>query len=321
MRTPERILVFRNGSIGNTLAALPAIKCLRESFPNSHIEVVVDNVGEELLANVPWFNSLTVYDRSGFDQGLSGFIRTATRLRNVNPDTAILFKRFFRNGLLARLSGATCRVGFETNGKAPFLNEVIPYDESVHVAELNLRLVRKIGASATVSLLPEIFVTTAEQEQAKDWLRKHNIRNEYIIAHFGGVTSGAEFVSQSLRVRLLLSLAPDLPIVVIGNGLHEQETAIKLAESIPSIVNATGLALRETISLIAGASRFIGTNSGPMHIAAASRVPGIALFHDNPRLEVERVKWRPLFEGLKIVPVHPDAKPEQIIDLARQAWQ
>ncbi len=320
MATPNRILVFRNGSIGNTLAAVPALRCLRESFPNARIHVLVDRQGNELLQNCPYLDSLVVYDRNGADRGLVGFLRIATMVRALNPDTCILFKRFFRNGLLAKLSGATRRIGFVTDGKAPFLNEAIPYDESVHVAELNLRLVRFVSANATVPPLPEVFVTQAEQAEAHEWLIKNHVNASYTVVHFGGVTTGADFISFELRVALIQTLAANDPTVIIGNGVAELQAASRIKEVIPKVVNATGLPLRQTMALIAGAGRFIGTNSGPMHIAAAARIPGIALFKRDDRYEIERIKWHPLFDNLKIVPVHTDNTQREVVELALQAW-
>lgn len=320
MSTPNRILVFRNGSIGNTLAAVPALRCLRESFPNAQIHVLVDKQGIELLQNCPYVDSLVVYDRHGADRSLVGFLRTAAKVRALNPDACILLKRFFRNGLLAKLSGAERRIGFATNGKAPFLNETIPYDESVHIAELNLRLVRFVSANATVPPLPEVFVTQAEQTETRTWLKENSVYAPYTIVHFGGVTTGAEFVPFGLRVALIKTLVSNNPIVVIGNGAVEQQAASRIKEAIPRAVNAIGLPLRQTIALIACADRFIGTNSGPMHIAAAARIPGIALFKRDDRYEIERVKWRPLFDNLKIVPVDTDSSQSEIVELVRKAW-
>ncbi len=320
MTLPKRILVFRNGSIGNTLAAVPALRCLRTSFPGTRIAVMVDKIGYELLENCPYFDSLLVYDRNGSGKGVSGFMRIVNSIRQEQPDSCILFKRFFRNGLLARLSGATRRIGFSTDGKAPFLNETIPYDESVHVAELNLRLVKAMGASAEVAASPEVFIKAGEQNEAQAWLHANRIENAYLIAHFGGVTGGAEFVPHQLRIDLIKALARDLPIVLIGNGSTEQQAAKDIKIELANSVDATNLPLRQSMALIAGAHRFIGTNSGPMHIAAAANISGIALFKEDDRYEVERVKWRPLHETLKIVPVSPMKTHSEIVDLARQTW-
>ncbi|MBL0060167.1 MAG: hypothetical protein IPP40_01365 [bacterium] len=149
---------------------------------------------------------------------------------------------------------------------------------------------------------------------------KTMLKEPYTIAHFGGVTSGADFVPLELRLNLIRTLAANKPIVIIGNGAIEKQSAVRLSREFANSVDATGLPLRQTMALIAGADRFIGTNSGPMHIAAAARIPGIGLFKRDDRYEIERVKWHPLYEKLRIVPVHPDFKQSETVELARQAW-
>ncbi len=321
MTAPQRILVFRNGSIGNTLAALPAMKCIRQSYPDAHIIVVLDRLGKELLSNENCFDSIVVYDRRNQDKGIASFINVAHALRKCNPDTAILFKRFTRNGLLALFSGARKRFGFVTDGKAPYLTHTVPYDESIHVAELNLRLAKAAGANAEVSVSPELTISNDDKERAKKWLADKEITSNYIIAHFGGTTSGAQFVSLSLRSRLLTELTSNAPTLLIGNGEIEDREARELARVTVSRVVAVGESLRMTISLISQSTGFIGTNSGPMHIAAATQIPGIALFNQSDRFEVERVKWGPMFPDLRVVPVSPMASDDDIVASARSIWR
>ena len=55
---PTSILAFRNGSIGNTLAAIPALRALRERFPQATLSVVVDYIGEELLKHCTWIDNM-----------------------------------------------------------------------------------------------------------------------------------------------------------------------------------------------------------------------------------------------------------------------
>ena len=38
--TKPRILVIRGGAIGDFILTLPAIKLLREAFPNAHLEIL-----------------------------------------------------------------------------------------------------------------------------------------------------------------------------------------------------------------------------------------------------------------------------------------
>lgn len=317
---PRSILVFRNGSIGNTLAAVPALHALRDSFPATQITVVLDSLGRDLLQHCPYFDRVIVYNKRGNDEGLNGFLRVTKDLRHAEPDWAILLKRFFRNGLLARLSGARRRIGFQTDGRAPFLTESIPYDEGVTVAELNLRLIASTGAPASVSVLPEVFFGDDEHAAFATWRSESGLDSDYDVIHFGGITGGAGFLTMENRAALVRACVAARKGIVIGRGERETAEAYELQKVLPHLRIATGIPLRLTMLLIAHAQRFIGTNSGPMHLAAASRVPGIALFHHDARFAAEAVKWRPLFDGLKIVPVAIEDDTKSLIERATQAW-
>ena len=118
---PTSILCFRNGSIGNTLAAVPAMRALKSAYPEARLSVVVDSAGFELLEQCPWIAELITYDKRGRDRGLFGYGKLLRRLRRTKPSHAVLFKRFFRNGLLARLAGAPVRAGFHHAGPCAVL--------------------------------------------------------------------------------------------------------------------------------------------------------------------------------------------------------
>ncbi|MCP4633360.1 MAG: glycosyltransferase family 9 protein, partial [candidate division Zixibacteria bacterium] len=66
----DRIVIFRNGSIGNTLVAVPLIRSIRKAVPDCHIAVVVDPVGKELLKYCPYVNELILYDKRGYHRPL-----------------------------------------------------------------------------------------------------------------------------------------------------------------------------------------------------------------------------------------------------------
>ncbi|MFH1761110.1 MAG: hypothetical protein ABIA63_08410, partial [bacterium] len=58
-----RFLVWRNGKLGNTIWAIPFIMGLRKAFPQSHIAVVVESLGRDLLKHYPGINELIVYNK------------------------------------------------------------------------------------------------------------------------------------------------------------------------------------------------------------------------------------------------------------------
>lgn len=322
--TLRSILIFRNGSIGNTLMAVPAIKSIRRSFPDARIHVVVDPIGFELLEHCPYVDSLLIYDKQRRHRGLVGFINTARRLRVLKPDSAILFKRFFRNGLLAFLSGAKIRVGFSTNGTAPFLTRTIPYDEHMHVADLDLQLAEFIGADIADARDPEIFLSDEDLLRGARLRESFSLRNrDYIVVHHGGATSGGAHVSPQLLSDLLARVREGKQVLFVGSGQSETALAKSLCEMIPKSHALTSLPLRTTSSLIKECYAFIGMNSGPTHIAAACQVPALALFRDDDSFPVESVKWAPRSRIMRVIPVAKNldiASREAVLASAQQAW-
>jgi ADP-heptose:LPS heptosyltransferase len=287
---PTSILAFRNGSIGNTLAAVPALRALRKRYPQATLSVVVDPVGFQLLEHCPWIDHLVVYDKRGRHRSLLAQAALVRDLRKLEPSHAVLFKRFFRNGLLALLSGAAVRAGFRTNGKSPFLTHTVPYEEKVHVVDLDLRLAALLGASSD-DWRPEMFLTDGDREQARDLTGNA----PYLVAHYGGQTTPPDFVPKERFVHLLRLMAgKDLRVVFIGSGRAETEQAQALAAELSGACAPRDLPLRVTSAVIEGAELFVGFNSGPAHIAAAVGTPELIFFRPDSNTENEVLKWSPV---------------------------
>ena len=310
MTPPTSILAFRNGSIGNTLVAVPALRAIRRRHPAARLTVVVDPAGRELLRGCPWIDRMIIYDRNGRDRSLGRWLRLVRKLRRLEPSHAILFKRFFRNGLLARLSGARVRIGFATGGKAPFLNRTIPYDEGVSITRLNLRLAALVDADES-DPRTEIWLSAEEREGAERFLAGHGLAGRpFIAAHYGGAATPPGFATPGRFADLLRRVAGDSrPAVLLGSGVRESEWAARVARDLPAgSMTAHGLPLRATAAILARASLFVGFNSGPAHLATAAGAPALILFRPDDRVEAEIRKWLPVSDRVRalVPPRMPD---------------
>jgi ADP-heptose:LPS heptosyltransferase len=313
---PTSILAFRNGSIGNTLVAVPALRALRRSFPRAHIAVVVDSTGKELLEHCPYVDRLIVYDKHGRDRTLAGYLRVVREIRSVRPSHAILFKRFFRNGLLAWLSGAAVRAGFVTDNRAPFLNLTVPYEEGTPVVELNLRLAALLGAEPAGHQL-EVFLDESDVEAAITFLAKRlDSPPEYAVVHYGGSTIAPDFLPIERFISIVNRRIPShFMLLTVGSGSREREWARQICELRSRTLPAVGLPIRTTAALIAGAKSFIGFDSGPAHIAAATATPVLILFGPGPGAHQQIRKWWP--PGERVQPLVP---PDSADDAAWRAF-
>ncbi|MBI5060506.1 glycosyltransferase family 9 protein [candidate division KSB1 bacterium] len=298
---PRSILIFRNGSLGNTLVATPAIRAIRERWPHATMHLVVDSLGCELFARCPWFDTIIRYEKHGHDRGALRHARLVQRLRELEPTHAVLFKRFFRNGLLAKLSGARVRLGFRTGGSAPFLNLTVPYDETVSIVDLNLRLANLLDAHAANREL-SLFLSADDCAAADALLRARQIgHGRYVVAHYGGSTTAPDFVSLPRLADLLRRIRGDQPVVLIGSGNLERQHAEQLGTAIGNAVVACDLPIRVLAAILRRADCYVGMNSGPAHLAAAAGTPGVVIFRPDDRLERELVKWRPPSEVMAAV--------------------
>lgn len=315
MRDFKRILFLRSGSIGNTIAAIPALRCVRSHFPSSRIGIVVSALGYELLRHCPFIDDAFIYDKQGGSAGMVAYFSIIHSVRKWRPDCIVQLKRFKRNGIIGLLSGARFRCGFRTNGSAPFLTHSLPYREDVHVYSQNIQLLSLLGITECSEVRSELHLTETELSEAREWLNEQGIVREFSVAHFGGVTSGAAFLSLSARASVLNELNHDGYSVLIGSGDSEQRDATSLASMVPNSLVACNLPLRRTMAVMYFSSLFIGTNSGPMHIAAALGKNGVAFFNGDEKFRNDIKKWRPQFDGLKIIPVTPASAD---LDLIRQ---
>jgi ADP-heptose:LPS heptosyltransferase len=92
----------------------------------------------------------------------------------------------------------------------------------------------------------------------------------------------AEFVASLCRIA-------SGTIFLIGGAENSKRAQALIAQAdAPSVVNACDLALTEAAALLRHADIFVGANSGPMNLAAATATDAFGLFGTTPVLSYSR---------------------------------
>lgn len=257
----EEILVIRLGAMGDILHALPAVASLRASLPNAAITWAVEQKWLPLLEDNPCVQHTAVIDR----HSVGGIRRSLRALRERSYEWAIDLQGLYKSALVGRLARAHTLLGFDRSQLREPLAGVF-YQQTVkarreHVVERNLELVAAAGASMICPesplppgraecRLPEgrfVLASPLAGWMSKQWPREH--------------------FAQLAR---LLQQRYDVPLVVdVPPGM---ETA-DLAPAIPHQSSLAGL-----IYATRRATAVLGVDSGPLHLAAALRKPGVAIF-------------------------------------------
>jgi heptosyltransferase-1 len=292
--TIKKVLLIRLRRIGDVVMTTPAITALHEGFPSARISYVVEMPFRDLIEGNPYVDRTIVLPRP---LGVKHFLKTVRRIRKERFDAAIDFHGGPTASLLTLFSGAKKKIGYRIKYKSLVYDIRLPrgfQTHHIHSVENHINLVRALGITVPASpplLLPES--TEMEKQKIHDFFSDNDLEgSKVVVIHVGagnafrewGVDRWAKFISQILKKR-------KAKIILIGAPSDIGVAAHILDKHPTSVVSLVGkLSLRELKELIAKANLYVGPDSGPMHIAASTSTPIVALF--GPNLSAYNAPWQ-----------------------------
>jgi len=306
MAIHNRILVVRTDRIGDVVLATPLIRALRQTFPVGFIAAMVRPYTRDVLVNNPNLNEIIEDDYEGRDKGAKGFWRQVERLKTYRFDTALLLLpteraawMLFFAGIKRRIT-TSMRLYTVLTGMRSVLRH--KYNPIRHEADYCLDLGRRIGVQ-TDDLSTEVFLTEAERNEGREILFSNGVddTDTVIGIHPGSGRSSPNWpVERYAELTARLLALPNLKIVVTGsnNEVHFWSHFEKLRSE--NIINLIGkLTLRQLMSTISHYDCLFSPSTGPMHIAAALKVPTVSLFTPLPACSPEL--WGPKGNKAEII--------------------
>jgi len=280
----RNILVIKIGAIGDVILAVPSLKALRAKFPDAKIKVLVGVQSREALGRCPYINDLIVSDFKGKDGSLRGLLRVAGELRKNCFDIAIDLQNNRKSHILAALSLAPERYGYD-NGKLSFLlNNSIKDDAPfLDPIEHQFRTLKLAGVKPVEKAL-ELWTSASDEEAAKKFLADSWVKESQALIGIN-VRASSRWETKNWPpayiAELCDRLAKELNIRAVLTGAKNDagfaEEIAKLTKSKP-IIAAGKTSLMELAALVRHFSVYLTPDSAPMHIAAAVGTPFVALF-------------------------------------------
>jgi len=304
----KKILVLRPDGIGDALNSTPAISALRDTYQDAHISIVLKPPGSEILSLNPHIDQIIVYDN---DHGLRARFRFLRKLRAECYDMAVVLKNSSWCNFTSYASGARYRIGRKSERKRfsfTLTDGVKSHDPkgTKHEVDRNMDVVRLAGAGDGSG---ELVLCLSEDERiwAQDFVGSKGLNLTPLLVgiHPGGSSFDKLWPAENFA-RVADHLVEKFEAkIVLFNGPGEDAIAHKIREEmINSPVSAAGISLRQSAALTERCELFICNDSGPMHIAAALKVPTVALFGST-----DHVRWQPRSEKSVIVRVDMDCWP------------
>ena len=324
-----RIAILKLDHIGDFAVALPALRHLREGFPDATIVLVCGPWNVPLASQLGWFDrvvAFNAYDASRrIDQ--DGAAERATRFAALDLgrfDLAIDLRHEPDTRSLLAMVDANWRAGFQAPGHAGGgrLNLVVPDCQD------GLRALGAPPLHAGVRLVALTAAITAHFGRRRSDVAGERRFGAPSVRAVRAVRAGRYVVLApgagapirrwpidrliELARRLLEDFAVD--IVVVG-GEEDQERAAALVAALPPerVVDEAGrTTLASLPGLLIGASLFVGHDTGPSHLAASLGVPTVCVFSGVG----DPLVWHPLGEVVTIVAGRAGCSPCRLTDTA-----
>jgi len=279
--TIPRFLIVRLSAIGDVIQALPLACALRGHFPEAYIAWAVEGRWGTLLEGHPAINE-PIRLRRGWLKSPRGVWRLRQHLRLREFDVALEAQGLTKAAILARLSGARRRIGFGNpwgRELSRWLNTEIVHTGNVHVVERNLRLLEPLGIeSPRVRFdLPE---QPSDRRTAEAILQAVGIGEAFVVINPGaGWASKLWPTDRYAAVAEYLGRQWNLPTFVVWAGEGERNLAEQIAAAAPQFVFvAPETTLTQLAALVRRARLCIGSDTGPLHLAAAVGTPCVGLY-------------------------------------------
>lgn len=281
------------GDIGDVVLSFPAMRALRENFPNAKLVVAVREKAAELVADCPWTTavlSINTEPRKWY-QELAYQKDFFLRLWRHNLDLVIDLRTGTRGAVLTLLSGARQRIGFYAQDGKLWRNrcyshlvsppENKPNLPNLHVVQYYLSLLFSFNIK-TENVWPE-FSIPPDKRKFVDILFKENkipVDRPVIAVQPFSLWQYKEW-GQDNYIQLInwIGSAYKLPVVITGS-LDERQRSEKIVKMCNNYAyNLAGMTSIGMYAAVLGAcSLFISGDSAGLHIAAAVGTPTVSIF-------------------------------------------
>lgn len=296
----ERLLIVRLSAMGDVVHTLPAVHALREAFPQAHIGWLIEERWAELLcapgsprrgprsALRPLVDEVHTVNLKAWGKSPFSVLtlqRAATvwnDVRDAGYDVAVDLQGAMRSALLARLSGARVVVGAAEPRESPaslwYTRKVVA--QGRHVIEQNLWVAGAVIEHLTQTSPPDISHDFPQHPAAEARVEQRLV--ELGIGDFAILNPGAGWGAKRWPAERYGGVARKLADQGVGAILNYgpgEEDLVRAAEAAGGgAAKPMSCTITELIALTRRARLFIGGDTGPLHLAAALRVPVVAIF-------------------------------------------
>lgn len=299
-KTIERLLVVRLSAMGDVIHTLPAVYALRQAFPQAFIGWQIESRWAELLcapgsprrgqrsSQRPLVDEVHSVNLKAWGKSLlsistlQGIATVWNDVRAARYDVAVDLQGAIRSAVLAQWSGARVVYGASEPREAPaslwYTRKEVARGR--HIIEQNLSIAEAITERRMKLSTTDISCQLPSDPQAEARVTQHLAQHG--IGDFAILNPGAGWGAKRWPAVRYGEVARRLagmgicPLINYGPGEEDLFRAVLSASG--GTARPTRGSITELIALTRRARLFIGGDTGPLHLAAALRIPVVGIY-------------------------------------------
>ncbi len=276
------IIVSRTDKIGDLVLSIPSFYMVKKMYPQSNLIVLVRNYNYDVVKNLPYVDSVLKID----DYSDKELIEEVQKLK---ADVFVALYTDKKVAKIARKSKAKIKIGPYSKLSSYFsYNKGIRQKRSKSIkneAEYNLDLVREVDKklfSELYEINTNIYYEDKNKKIILDYLNDKKIIGDFIVIHpfNGGSAKNITDLQYSELIREIRKKYTDINVIITGMKSEEKRLWKIIEDSKVTGVYAFANegSLLDLAALIDMSKIFIGTSTGPTHIAGSLKKNVIGLY-------------------------------------------
>ena len=305
----KRILLIDLLYMGDLIFATPFFRQLRKNYPESEIDIIVNANFYDLIEDNPYFDKVIAYDKNWSIKESYNF---AKEINKENYDLGINIHGNWRTILLMYLISPAYNIGYGGDGKSLFLDKTIETTADLHMVEVYLQFLEKMGLKRFADDKIELKVDEiAEKNMEKFLVEKYNQKKMKKDKSLVALNTGGTWPTKRWPKKKYAKLADEIKnqgeqVIFIGGPSDKKRVKdiISMMEN-NRVINAAGkTSLKELAALVKICDLVISNDSGPAHVAAAVGTKTITIFGPS-----DEKKYSPYGEIHEIIKTEIDCRP------------
>jgi heptosyltransferase-2 len=302
----RRILVIRGGAIGDFILTLPALKALRDAYPNAHIEIL-------------GYKHITALAENRFYAQRVRSIESALLSRFFAKDADLppeLAKHFTEFDLIMSYlydPDSIFEGNLQRSGARKIARGPDKIDNRSHAARQLAQPINELGVSIS-DFAPKLYPSSEDRHRAREFLA--GLAAPIVAFHPGSGSEKKNWLLQNwieLGNDFLRNSAGSL-LIVSGEADEHQTQQLESVWQNPRVRFAKHLPLPD-LAAVLEETIFVGHDSGISHLAAAAGATSILLFGPT-----DPAVWAPLNDNAHVIQA-PDGDLKRLdVDLVRAAF-